>query len=244
VGVFHSCGKRSPSNTLERFQEVAGMDSKKQILIVEDHRLFREGLKAMLSPNPEYEIVGEAEDGLEAIRLIRKSKPDLVLLDLSMPRMSGFSVLQEIKAEMPGVKILVLSIHESDQYVLQAFEAKADGYAIKDSSREELRIAIRSVLEGKKYISPGIAGSVLEGYIDGRKTLKTKSSLDTMTLREREILKLLAEGYQNKEIADLLHISVKTVEKHRANLMSKLDLHNAAALTAFAFEHGLITPKT
>lgn len=220
------------------------MDSKKQILIVEDHRLFREGLKAMLSPNPEYEIVGEAEDGLEAIRLIRKSKPDLVLLDLSMPRMSGFSVLQEIKAEMPGVKILVLSIHESDQYVLQAFEAKADGYAIKDSSREELRIAIRSVLEGKKYISPGIAGSVLEGYIDGRKTLKTKSSLDTMTLREREILKLLAEGYQNKEIADLLHISVKTVEKHRANLMSKLDLHNAAALTAFAFEHGLITPKT
>jgi DNA-binding NarL/FixJ family response regulator len=229
---------------IESPEEITGMESKKQIFIVEDHRLFREGLKAMLSPNPEYEIVGEAEDGLEAIRLIRKSKPDLVLLDLSMPRMSGFSVLQEIKAEMPGVKILVLSIHESDQYVLQAFEAKADGYAIKDSSREELRMAIRSVLEGKKYISPGIAGSVLEGYIDGRKTLKVKSSLDTVTLREREILKLLAEGYQNKEIADLLHISVKTVEKHRANLMSKLDLHNAAALTAFAFEHGLITPKT
>jgi DNA-binding NarL/FixJ family response regulator len=219
------------------------MDVKKQIFIVEDHRLFREGLKAMLSPIPEYEIVGEAEDGLEAIRLIRKSKPDLVLLDLSMPRMSGFSVLQEIKAEMPEVKILVLSIHESDQYVLQAFEAKADGYAIKDSSREELRMAIRSVLEGKKYISPGIAGSVLEGFIDGRKTLKAKSSLDTVTLREREILKLLAEGYQNKEIADLLCISVKTVEKHRANLMSKLDLHNAAALTAFAFEHGLISTK-
>ena len=219
------------------------MDVKKQIFIVEDHRLFREGLKAMLSPIPEYEIVGEAEDGLEAIRLIRKSKPDLVLLDLSMPRMSGFSVLQEIKAEMPEVKILVLSIHESDQYVLQAFEAKADGYAIKDSSREELRMAIRSVLEGKKYISPGIAGSVLEGYIDGRKTLKVKSSLDTVTQREREILKLLAEGYQNKEIADLLCISVKTVEKHRANLMSKLDLHNAAALTAFAFEHGLISTK-
>ena len=219
------------------------MDVKKQIFIVEDHRLFREGLKAMLSPIPEYEIVGEAEDGLEAIRLIRKSKPDLVLLALSMPRMSGFSVLQEIKAEMPEVKILVLSIHESDQYVLQAFEAKADGYAIKDSSREELRMAIRSVLEGKKYISPGIAGSVLEGFIDGRKTLKAKSSLDTVTLREREILKLLAEGYQNKEIADLLCISVKTVEKHRANLMSKLDLHNAAALTAFAFEHGLISTK-
>jgi DNA-binding NarL/FixJ family response regulator len=220
------------------------MESKKQIFIVEDHRLFREGLKAMLSLDAGYEIIGEAEDGLEAVRLIRKSKPDLVLLDLSMPRMNGFSVLREIKAAMPEVKILVLSIHESDQYVLQAFEARADGYAIKDSSREELRVAIRSVLEGKKYISPGVAGNVLEGYLDGRKTLKSKTALDTVTEREKEILKLLGEGYQNKEIADLVHISVKTVEKHRANIMAKLDLHNAAALTAFAFEHGLITTKT
>jgi len=220
------------------------MEPKKQIFIVEDHRLFREGLKAMLSPSQEYEIIGEAEDGLEAIRLIKKKKPDLVLLDLSMPRMNGLSVLREIKGSMPEVKILVLSIHESDQYVLQAFEAKADGYAIKDSSREELRVAIRSVLEGKKYISPGVADNVMEGYLDGRKTLKTKSALDTVTEREKEILKLLGEGYQNKEIADLVHISVKTVEKHRANIMAKLDLHNAAALTAFAFEHGLITTKT
>jgi DNA-binding NarL/FixJ family response regulator len=222
---------------------MAVMEPKKQILIVEDHQLFREGLKAMLSPCPEYEIGGEAEDGLEAIRLIRKSKPDLVLLDLSMPRMNGFSVLKEIKAAMPEVKILVLSIHESDQYVLQAFEALADGYAIKDCSREELRMAIRSVLEGKKYISPGVAGNVLGGYLDGRKTLKGKSSLDTVTQREKEILKLLGEGYQNKEIAEMLSISVKTVEKHRANIMGKLDLHNAAALTAFAFEHGLINTR-
>jgi DNA-binding NarL/FixJ family response regulator len=220
------------------------MESKKQIFIVEDHRLFREGLKAMLSLDPGYDVIGEAEDGIEAVRLIRKSKPNLVLLDLSMPRMNGFSVLREIKAAMPEVKILVLSIHESDQYVLQAFEARADGYAIKDSSREELRVAIRSVLEGKKYISPGVAGNVLEGYLDGRKTLKTKSAFDTVTEREKEILKLLGEGYQNKEIAELVHISVKTVEKHRANIMAKLDLHNAAALTAFAFEHGLITTKT
>ncbi len=220
------------------------MEAKKRIFIVEDHRLFREGLKAMLSPNPEYEIIGEAEDGLEAIRLIRKHKPDLVLLDLSMPRMNGFSVMREIKGELPQVKILVLSIHESDQYILQAFESKADGYAIKDSSREELRIAIRCVLDGKTYISPGIAGSVLDGYLSGRKTLKDRSALDLVTQREKEVLQLLAEGYQNKEIAGLLCISVKTVEKHRSNLMSKLGMHNAAALTAFAFENGLITRKT
>lgn len=244
AGLFYRFSHHPTFEALESFGEIIGMEPKKQIFIVEDHRLFREGLKAMLSPNPEYEIIGEAEDGLEAVRLIRKSKPDLVLLDLSMPRMSGFSVLREIKAELPAIKVLVLSIHESDQYVLEAFEAKADGYAIKDSSREELRMAIRTVLEGKKYISPGIAGSVLEGYLNGRKTLKTKSSLDTVTEREKEILKLLGEGHQNKEIADLLCISVKTVEKHRANLMSKLDLHNAASLTAFAYEHGLITTKT
>ena len=219
------------------------MEIRKKIIIVEDHQLFREGLKAMLSSNPEYEIVGEAEDGLEAIRLIRKCKPDLVLLDLSMPRMNGFSVMREIKGELPDIKILVLSIHESDQYVLQAFESKADGYAIKDCSREELKTAIRCVLESKTYISPSVAGNVLEGYLNGRKTLKNKSSLDMLTEREKEVLKLLGEGHQNKEIADLLFISVKTVEKHRSNLMAKLDLHNAAALTAFAFEHDLIIRK-
>jgi DNA-binding NarL/FixJ family response regulator len=220
------------------------MEAKKRLFIVDDHRLFREGLKAMLSPNPEYEIIGEAEDGLEAIRLIRKLKPDLVLLDLSMPRMDGFSVMRDIKREMPDVKILVLSIHESDQYVLQAFESKADGYAIKDSTREELRVAIRCVLEGKTYLCPGIAGSVVACYLEGRKAPTGRSLLDAVTQREKEVLKLLAEGYQNREIAEMLCISVKTVEKHRSNIMSKLNLHNTASLALFAFEHGLISTKT
>lgn len=217
--------------------------AKTKVVIVEDHRLFREGLKSLLADKPDFEMVGEAGDGLEAIRCIRKHQPNLVLLDLSMPKMNGISVMREIKGQYPEIKILALTIHESDQYVLEAFEAGADGYCLKDAGRNELRVAVDSVLQGKRYISPSISDSVLEGYLTGRKKLKSKTSWDTITPREREVLKLLGEGYQNKEISDMLHISVKTVEKHRANIMSKLDLHNAAALTAYAIDHGLVTQK-
>jgi DNA-binding NarL/FixJ family response regulator len=151
--------------------------------------------------------------------------------------------MKDIKSQCPEVKILALTIHESDQYVLEAFEAGADGYCIKDAGRDELMVAIDSVLEGKTYISPGIADNVMEGYLEESKRLKTKTSWDTVTQREREVLKLLAEGYLNKEIAEFLHISVKTVEKHRANIMNKLDLHNASTLTAYAIEKGLVTRK-
>jgi DNA-binding NarL/FixJ family response regulator len=214
---------------------------KNKIVIVEDHRLFREGLKSLLADKADFEIVGEAGDGLEAIRCVRKLQPTLLLLDLSMPKMNGISVMREIKGQYPDIKILALTIHESDQYVLEAFEAGADGYCLKDAGRNELMIAIDSVMQGKRYISPSISDNVLEGYLSGRKKLKSETSWDTITPREREVLKLLGEGYQNKEISDMLHISVKTVEKHRANIMNKLDLHNAAALTAYAIEHGLVT---
>ena len=217
--------------------------AKTKVVIVEDHRLFREGLKSLLADKPDFEMVGEAGDGLEAIRCIRKHQPNLVLLDLSMPKMNGISVMREIKGQYPEIKILALTIHESDQYVLEAFDAGADGYCLKDAGRNELRVAVDSVLQGKRYISPSISENVLEGYLTGRKKLKSKTSWDTITPREKEVLKLLGEGYQNKEISDMLHISVKTVEKHRANIMNKLDLHNAAALTAYAIDHGLVTQK-
>jgi DNA-binding NarL/FixJ family response regulator len=216
---------------------------KKTVVIAEDHKLFREGLKSMLERRGDLEIISEAPDGLEALRYIRKHQPDLLLLDLSMPRLSGISVIKDVKSQFPAVKILTLTIHESDQYVLEAFNAGADGYCIKDASRNELMVAIDSVLEGKTYISPGIADNVMEGYLEERKKLKTKTAWDTITQREREVLKLLAEGYLNKEIANFLHISAKTVEKHRANIMKKLDLHNAASLTAYAIENGLVTRK-
>ncbi len=218
-------------------------EKKARVLIVEDHRLFREGLKSLLADKTDFEVVGEAGDGLEAIRKIKRRQPNLLLLDLSMPKMNGISVMREIKGQFPEIKILALTIHESDQYVLEAFEAGADGYCLKDAGRNELMVAIDSVLLGKRYISPSISDNVLEGYLTGRKKLKSKTSWDTITPREREVLKLLGEGYQNKEIADMLHISVKTVEKHRANIMNKLDLHNAAALTAYAIDHGLVTKK-
>jgi DNA-binding NarL/FixJ family response regulator len=219
------------------------MPDKYKVIIAEDHQLFREGLKSMLSGRGDLDILAEAEDGLEAVSCVKRNTPDLLLLDLSMPRMSGISVMKEVKRQFPDVKILALTIHESDQYVLEAFDAGTDGYCIKDASRDELMVAIDSVLAGKTYISPGIADNVMEGFLEDRKRLKTKTDWDTVTQREREVLKLLAEGYLNKEIAEFLHISVKTVEKHRANIMAKLDLHNASALTAFAIERGLVDSK-
>lgn len=216
------------------------MDTVKKVVIAEDNKLFRELMRSMLLNKNAYDIVGEAEDGLDAIRLALHTKPDLMLLDISMPRLSGFSAIKDIKLQNPEIKILVLTIHESDEYILEAFESGGDGYCVKNASLDELIVAIQSVLDGKTYISPGVASNVMEGYLEGRKKMKTTSIWDTVTQREKEVLKLLAEGYMNKEIGDLLNISVKTVEKHRANIMSKLDMHNVSALTAYAIKKGLV----
>ena len=217
------------------------MDQKYKIVIAEDHTILREGLRALLSSRPEFEIVGEAEDGRGAIQCVERLKPALVLTDLSMPRMNGMDAIREIKKKSPETKILVLTVHKTEEYILATFRAGADGYALKDSTHAELVIAIKSVLTGKPYLSPGISGKVIEGFLEGKRTLKTRTAYDTLTYREREILKLIAEGYKNKEIADYLCISVKTVEKHRANLMDKLGLHNVQALTTFAIDKGLLS---
>ena len=217
------------------------MSPKYRIVIAEDHTILREGLRALLSSTPDFEIVGEAEDGREAIRCVEKLKPNLILTDLSMPRMNGMDAIREIKRRAPGTKILVLTVHKTEEYILATLRAGANGYLLKDSTHAELLAAVRHVLSGKHYISPGISDKVLDGYLEGRKTLKTRTSWETLTQREREILKLIAEGYKNKEIADDLCISVKTVEKHRANLMEKLNLHNVQALTTYAIEKGLVS---
>ncbi len=217
------------------------MSPKYRIVIAEDHTILREGLRALLSSSPDFEIVGEAEDGREAIRCVEKLKPHLILTDLSMPRMNGMDAIREIKRRSRETKVLVLTVHKTEEYILATLQAGADGYLLKDSTHAELLAAVKHVLSGKHYISPGISDKVLDGYLEGRKSLKTRTSWETLTQREREILKLIAEGYKNKEIADDLCISVKTVEKHRANLMEKLNLHNVQALTTFAIEKGLVS---
>jgi DNA-binding NarL/FixJ family response regulator len=219
------------------------ISQKVRIVIAEDHTILREGLRSLLSSDPNFEIVGEAEDGREAIRCVEKLKPDLILTDLSMPRMNGMEAIREIKKISPKSKVLVLTVHNAEEYVLGTFQAGADGYLLKESTHVELVTAVNKVLSGKRYITPEISEKVIEGYLEGKKTLKSKTSFETLTSREREILKLIAEGYRNKEIADDLCISVKTVEKHRANLMEKLNLHNVQALTAFAIEKGLVERK-
>jgi DNA-binding NarL/FixJ family response regulator len=217
------------------------MDEKKRIVLAEDQTILRKGLRSLLTPSEGLEIVGEAADGLEAIRCVEGLKPDLLLLDLSMPRMTGIAVMKDIKRRFPETKILALTIHKSEEHILAAFEAGADGYCLKDAKEDELMTAIGTVLSGKRFISPGIVDQVLVGYMEGRKTLRSTSSWDSLTQREKEILKLVAEGHKSKEIADLLFISWKTVEKHRANIMDKLDLHTASSLTAYAIEKGLVT---
>jgi len=217
------------------------MGNKRRIVIAEDHTILREGLRMLLNSNPDVEVVGEAEDGLEAVRATDTMKPDLVLMDLSMPRMNGMGAIQEIKKLCPETKILVLTVHKTEEYILATLKAGADGYVLKDATHRELMLAIDCVFSGRSYLSPGISEKVIEGYLEGRKTVKSSSSWDNLTQREREILKMIAEGYKNKDIADYLCISAKTVEKHRANLMKKLDLHSASSLTAFAMEKGLIT---
>jgi DNA-binding NarL/FixJ family response regulator len=216
------------------------MNSKRRILIVEDNTLLRAGLRALLAQEPDIEIVGEADNGPDALRLISTLAPDLVLMDLTMPRTNGIEAIAEIKQCNRNTKILVLTLHRAEEYIHQSLKAGADGYILKDATHDELRVAIRSVLNGKTYLSPDISSVVISGYLGSGKNAGVTSAWETVTNRERQVLKLVAEGCPNKSIAGHLSLSVKTVEKHRSNLMKKLDLHNASMLTAFAIAKGLV----
>ena len=216
------------------------MEDKVRIVIVEDHIIVRDGVKALISSERHFKVMGEAENGFEAVKLAEKLKPDLILMDLTMPKMNGMEAITEIKSRSPKTKVLILTVHKIEEYVRASFQAGADGYLLKKSSHSELLHAIRHVISGEPYIDPGISGKILAGYLTGTAPQAGESRWSLLTKREREVLKLIAEGYKNAEIAQHLSISVHTVETHRDNLMKKLELHNVAALTAFALDRGLI----
>ena len=221
------------------------MSKPTRILLAEDHRILREGLRAILQGQPDLALAGEAEDGREAINRARELQPDLVILDLSMPRMDGLSALGEIKRVAPDAKVLVMTVHRTEEYVFKAIEGGADGYLLKDASATELVLAVRSVLAGERYLGAAVASQFVTAFLreKGRPNGApvSRSPLETLSAREREVLKLVAEGFRSRQIGEFLCISEKTVEKHRANLMRKLGMNSATALTAFAIDKGLVT---
>lgn len=208
-------------------------------MIVEDHKIVRQGIKGLLAGNSAFEVVGEAGDGVEALQQAKTLSPDIVLTDISMPNLDGLSLTREFKKRFPNTKIIILTIHKSEEYVYQILKNGADGYVLKDAAYDELVSAIEAVMSGKKYLSPTISGEVIQEYIKQPRT--KKNPIDTLTQKEREILALITEGFKNKEMAEKLFVSVKTIEFHRMNIMKKLDIHNQAALVRFGVRSGLLS---
>jgi len=211
-----------------------------RVLIADDHAIIRAGLRALLISSGNHEIVGEAADGYEAIQMVSQVSPQLLLIDLSMPRMNGTEAIQVIRDRHPGLKIIALTVHRTEEYVRAALDAGANGYMLKDDTQQDLLTSIQSVLRGQTYLSPAICGHVVNSYLDPQGNVCKATTWDSLTLREREVIKLIAEGNTNKMIARMLSISVKTVEKHRGNMMKKLNLHSASKITAYAIENRLV----
>ncbi len=213
-----------------------------KIGIAEDHTILREGLKEILDHTHLYEVVCQAGNGVDAIHCVQKFQPELLLLDLAMPIMDGISVIKEIKSLQLMTKILVLTMNDSEEYLFETLQLGANGYCLKDCGRKELLTAIQKVLEGHPYVSSGLSDKLIESCFTKR-SVPRRTSLSTVSRRERDVLKLVGEGYHNREIAQFLFISMKTVEKHRSNIMKKLHIHTVAGLTAYAIEKGLVTHR-
>lgn len=212
-----------------------------RLLIVDDHRIVCDGLRALFSTEPDIEVVGEARNGNDALRCVATLKADIIIMDLSMPQTNGVEAIAHIKRRFPETKSIVLTFHKAEEYVRASLHAGAMAYVLKDDGQDQLLLALRSVLCGKTYLSPGVCGEVVTGYLKTWKNyaVETRKSWEILTHREREVIKLIAEGYRNKEIGEHLSLSPKTIEKHRSSAMQKLGLHNTAGITAYAIENGL-----
>ena len=209
-----------------------------KVLVVDDHQLFREGIVTLLFSAENIEVVAQAEDGLDAIEKAKHYKPDVVLLDITMPRMNGIEATKKLKALMPKIKIVSLSMHSEKQYVKGVLEAGADGYLLKNCTNRQLTEAIQSVYVGKKYLSEDITGMVISGYLTPSNS--EASEYEKLSVREKEIFHLFAEGKSTREISELLFISVKTVNTHKQNIFEKLELNSNTELVKYALKNGLI----
>ena len=213
--------------------------NKIRILLVDDHAILREGIRALLEDEPDMAVIGEAEDGRTAVRLVCQLKPDVVLMDIALPLLNGLEATRQIKHDCPGVKVLILTMHDNDEYIHQALANGAMGYILKDATARELLDAIHAIQRGEAILSPAITRLVIENYLRWG-DIQKDSSTNGLSPREREVLQLIAEGYSNKHIAEILCISIKTVQAHRMNLMAKLDLHNRADLIKYAIQRKII----
>jgi DNA-binding NarL/FixJ family response regulator len=209
-----------------------------KIILADDHKIMRQGLHNLLEKQADFEVVDEADDGITAVKKTRKLSPDVIIMDVAMPGLNGIEATRQIKADMPDVKVIALSMHAEKRFVAEMLNAGASAYLLKDSAFEELVQAIRAALVNKIYLNPSIAENVIKDYIN-QVPRESFSAFSILTKREREVLQLLAEGRSTKEIASLLFLSVKTVETHRKNIMEKLDLHSVAELTKYAIREGI-----
>ena len=211
-----------------------------RVLLADDHGIVRRGMKALLETEPGVTVVAEAADGLEALRMCEEHHPDLLILDIGMPKLNGIGVAARVQKLQPPPRVLMLSMHADESYVLQSLDAGARAYLLKDATDDDLLPAVRAVTRGKNFFSPAISDVLAEDYV---RLLKQRGLVDShhlLTEREKEVLQLIAEGYSNKEVSSMLHVSVSTVETHRANFMQKLGLHNTAEIVLYAVRKRLI----
>ncbi len=211
-----------------------------KIIIADDHKIIRDGLASMIGREPDLEVVAEADNGREAVRLALDMNPDVVVMDIVMPELNGIEATQQISASNPKIKVVALSMHTDRRFVTRMLKSGASGYLLKDGAFKELAIAIRTVMAGQIYLTPRVQGVVVDEYLHNR-DVDESTGLPTLTIREKEVLQLLAEGKSTKEVASHIHVSVKTVETHRQNIMKKLNLSTLAELVKYAIREGLTT---